>query len=616
MTQSPVRFLYSGRNAYALGALAVLALVAVVYWPVLSAGFVWDDLLNFKQRAWLYHGDEWKQYVFTGFNDWQYYFRPLGVLGFVLQARTFGGEAGPMHAVTLAMQLVNVALIMLLARRLVPSDMPGRIWLVLLAGLVFGLHPMLVETVVWIGCQFDQLQVMFATLGLLASLAIRQVWPRAIVVAACFFFSACSKESAAAFPAIVVLFDLLMRSDPQAPVVARLTRLLRENWPVYAVLLLAGIAYLLLRRSVMGAVVDGVTPGMFIPDLARVDEIAYVYLKYWKVILGVPTELNPMHPVGSVEFGMSPILMVGRILASAAIVVFGLWVVFRRLPFTGTLILAATLYLLPVVGIFPGHFDGSLYHERYAIGAVALAAILLPGMVREWLPYLRRFPLLPKFLAALAIVWLAWAVPNVRATIPLWSDDLALWHWAASAHPTNPLALSNLISARINNNQPAEARALVEHALAQDMDCSNCYINGFMMAVVHGDRALAMKTLVRVRDSKELAYEKTLAQLYWRTVGFFEMRLGNPDNAVQALRMAAGIEESEAFTRMLLTEALVASGELAAAQEQARWAVELAWPPERREAQNTVDRILAGEKVYGKPMPPALESAAGDSADE
>ena len=57
----------------------VLAVVALIYWPVLQGGFVWDDLISFVWNDWLIQGDKWKTYIFRGFNFWDSYFRPLVV---------------------------------------------------------------------------------------------------------------------------------------------------------------------------------------------------------------------------------------------------------------------------------------------------------------------------------------------------------------------------------------------------------------------------------------------------------------------------------------------------------------------------------------------------------
>src|ERR1700754_473078 len=98
--------------------LAVLAVIALLYSPVRHAGFVWDDLLDFQQMPWLRTGDQWKQIIFRGFNDWAYYFRPLIVAFFTLQIRLFDVAPGPMHLVSLAMHLLNTFIVGLLALRL------------------------------------------------------------------------------------------------------------------------------------------------------------------------------------------------------------------------------------------------------------------------------------------------------------------------------------------------------------------------------------------------------------------------------------------------------------------------------------------------------------------
>ncbi|MEJ5209731.1 tetratricopeptide repeat protein [Denitratimonas sp. CY0512] len=602
-------FFQTPRGRTAVNMLIVLVAVFLVYRPVLDAGFVWDDLLNFQHRAWLYHGDLWKQYIFTGFNDWQLYFRPLVVALFVLQARLFDGAPEPMHAVTLGMQLINVALVMVLAQRTMREAGKRNLLLVALAGLMFGLHPMLVETVVWIGCQFDQMQVMFALLGLLFNFYIRKRWPRAIIVAACFFLSACSKESAAAYPAIVMIFDWLFRGARHATLMDRARLLMRENWPSYIMLLIAGVAYLCLRKIMMGSVASDVTLPMLIPDGARVEEIAYVYLKYWSVIAGVPLELNPLHPVENYSFGTSTSTLLLRLVPALALAAAGLLVLTQRFCFTGAWVTIVGLYLFPVLGFFPGHFDGSLYHERYAVGAIALTAVLLPSVLHEWACLLQPGAGLRRVVMILALAWLAWAVASVRVTLPLWSNDLALWRWASSAHPQSSLAAGNLISAEINAGNLQSAYRRVREALDQNLDCDYCYLNGFDLAVTIGDLSLANATKQRVRESREFMRDRSMTQTYWRIAGFLEMRLGNPNEAEQMLRESLKLEDSESLSHLLLAETLVALGQLDEARDEAERAVQLAPPLDQNEVQHMVEFILAGNVMYGQPMQPAEPAA-------
>lgn len=59
------------------------------------------------------------------------------------------------------------------------------------------------------------------------------------------FTHACS--GTVLYPVLVVLFDWLLRSDRNQALLRRLTKLVRENWPVYVGLIFTGIAYLVLR---------------------------------------------------------------------------------------------------------------------------------------------------------------------------------------------------------------------------------------------------------------------------------------------------------------------------------------------------------------------------------
>ena len=591
------------RLAFGLALLAVAAVVMLVYWPVTRAGFVWDDLLTFEQRAWLHHGDAWKQYIFTGFNDWTHYFRPLVVGLFVVQVRLFGGAPEPMHMVSLAMHLVNVALVVMLARSLVQRDWKWGAPLSLLGGLLYGLHPMLVESVTWIGCQFDQVQVMTALAGLLLSRHIDGVWPRAVAVAGCFLLSAGAKESAATYPAIVFLFDWLLRSDRSLAPARRALALLRANWPVYAGLLLAGLGYLWLRRTMMGSTVAGLEAWMLVPDQARLDSIAYVYLKYWAVILGVPTELNPLHPVGSVKFGANAGLMALRITGATCVASLGLLVFSKRFPALGILVLSATLYLLPVLGILPVQFDGSIYHERYAIGAIALAAALLPRIAAELRQLPVHMPTLSRLLPVIALAWLAWAVPNIRTTIPLWSDNVALWEWTLHGNPGNSYALGNLVSAYVRAGEKEKAEALVRQALAENTVCDNCYLNGLMSAVRDGKPELIDATVHQLRDSRAFFQNPGNRYFYFRTIGHLELRLGNPESAILALQEAIAIEAQEPFAHLLMAEALMALGQTGKAEAEAALAVALSNPKDRQQTRLQSKEILAGHSLNGAPLP-------------
>lgn len=184
------RTLYVQLNhGIAIVVLAVAAVIAFVYWPVVHATFVLDDVIDFIDMKWLSHGDDWKHYIFKDFNGWTNYFRPLVVAFFALQVRLFNNAPGPMHAVSLGMHLVNTTLVGLLSWQCsrATSNAQLRVGLLALVMLLYGLHPVLIEPVTWIGCQFDMAATLFMLLGLLLNTRIKHRLSRAIAVASCFF---------------------------------------------------------------------------------------------------------------------------------------------------------------------------------------------------------------------------------------------------------------------------------------------------------------------------------------------------------------------------------------------------------------------------------------------
>ncbi len=101
-------------------AIGITGIIALIYWPVSVAGFVWDDKILFSNAAWLRYGDDWWHFIFQNDHyDWAtFYFRPLVVALYVGEVRAFDVAPGPMHLVSLGIHLANTLLVGALAMRL------------------------------------------------------------------------------------------------------------------------------------------------------------------------------------------------------------------------------------------------------------------------------------------------------------------------------------------------------------------------------------------------------------------------------------------------------------------------------------------------------------------
>ena len=148
------------RAHMAFAGAALCLLVAVSYFPALSAGFVWDDELILPKAAPLHTWSGLAQIWFTPRALMQYegHYWPLLYTTFWLEHKLWGLAPLGYHLVNLLLHAGVVWLLWRLLRRL---GVPGA-WF---AAAVFAVHPLHVESVVWVIGRKDIL----ATLCYLAS---------------------------------------------------------------------------------------------------------------------------------------------------------------------------------------------------------------------------------------------------------------------------------------------------------------------------------------------------------------------------------------------------------------------------------------------------------------
>ncbi|MEN9937967.1 MAG: hypothetical protein RLZZ387_4546 [Chloroflexota bacterium] len=164
-------------------ALALLAagLVLHAYRELPGRPFAADDyqwLLNVRGLTW---GEVTSRAFDAGAQT--HFFRPIVWLLFWLQGRAFGLDPAPYHAVSLALHLLNTALLTLIAWRLWQvqrealgierdsiggDEQPGRASVPLVACCLFfvALHPAPFEAVVWVSAQSELLAALFLLLAL------------------------------------------------------------------------------------------------------------------------------------------------------------------------------------------------------------------------------------------------------------------------------------------------------------------------------------------------------------------------------------------------------------------------------------------------------------------
>jgi protein O-mannosyl-transferase len=450
MTQSPDRAA-SRRPGAAMDWTPALA-AFLLYLPALRHGLVWDDTIFLRDLP-VYRDPAlgwdavWRPFVLS-----PNYFRPLALASFMAELRLFGLEPMAFHLTNLLLHTLNTGLVVQLARSLLrPEDKGAGMWAPVLAGLLYGLHPSLVEGVAFASSRFDLLLTTGLLLALLADARLEGRAVRALAVGAAFLAAALCKEMALGLAVALPLWHLALERAP----LSRIGPTLRKRWPAYAGVLAAGLAYLGLRWLALGHLLapeaaKRIAAGNPLEHLLLVGRSAAEYglLALWPF-----TSLSPIH------YAALPIRADQTegwlALAAAAGLLLGLVLWTRRSPGSGWLALAGAAALLPVLNVLPLELGGGAFvAERYLLFPLALlclAALRLP----------------PR----LAGVWLVACVATVQLTLPHWRDEPSLWAWAARCAPRSAIPPANLALLAIDGGRLAEALDLARRA--EELDPAN-----------------------------------------------------------------------------------------------------------------------------------------------
>lgn len=581
-----------------------LVILALVYWPVVHFNFVWDDWQSFHDTPWLRQGDEWKHYIFRDFNEWTVYFRPLVIAFLALQVHVFHDAPGPMHAVSLTLHLLNTLLVGSLAWRCsksVRNTESPRIGSTVFSMLIYGLHPALIEPIAWIGCQFDLIATMFILLGLLFNATIRSDVVRAPVIGLLFFLAACSKESALPFPFLVVIFDwaTLPKEHPFNPI-STARSLIRRHWKTYCGLAVAGLLYIWFRNWALGGELAPPYAIHTTTVLQWAQEVCAVYLHYWRTFFWPMPEMGPIHLINTHSFAVISASSVAIDAASISVVAVALYVTVKRGSSTGAIVLAASIALLPVLHLYPATLDSSLYHERYAMTAVAIICAMLP-LVLIKIPMTKK--LARYAFATVAACWLLVSFIDIRVTLPNWSSDTSLWRWALAMYPYSSDANINLMAAYEKNHDETNLETLEDSNLVNLPSCATCMLTVANIAADHEDTRRAVLALTNALQSKQTTTSPSLLHLYYLVQGKLLILQGRRADAERTLEISASLAPEDPRPRLVLAHDLAYEGKSEAALQVGASAIRRLPPDQQAAATQALNEVIEMGRKGNTPSP-------------
>ena len=577
------KFVFSLRGRAWLFGVLLAALTIFAYRPAWHGGFLWDDDVYITNNELLTAPDGLRRIWFSLDSPSQYF--PLVYTTFRIEHALWGLNPTGYHWGNLLLHLANALLVWRVLARL---NVPGA-WL---AGAIFALHPVQVESVAWITERKNVLMGFFFLLTLLAWLAFvdertTRPWRFYTLALILYVLALSAKTTACTLPAALFL-TLWLQKKP-------------INWNrIFEILpfLVLGIAMGLLamwwERYHQGTSRAALT---FLSPIERVliaSRAVWFYLS--KLIW--PYNLTFIYP----RWDIAPTHLLDYAWLVAGIALCGAIYWLRRYVGRSVEVAAAffVVTLSPVLGfimLFTFRYTFVADHYQYlaCIGPIALVSagvIRLADLVKQ-----RRAII---FCAALFALTSLWALTWRQAT--MYGDIERLWRTTLARNPDCWMAHTNLGLVLLEKGQVDEAIAHYQAALQMEPDWDAEYNLGTALlskgevdaAIVHCEKAVTMQPndpdaqvslgsalLEKKRiDEAIMHYQKALAirpdyVLARCGLGRALLEKGELDTAIQQFRAALLIQPEHADCHTVLAVALDEKGEPAEAIQHYEKALEI-----------------------------------------
>jgi protein O-mannosyl-transferase len=383
---------------------------------------------------------------------------PLTWLSHALDCQLFGLNASGHHLTSVLLHVMNTLLIFLLLSRAT-----GARWRSVVVALLFGLHPINVESVAWIAERKNVLCMFFILLTLWAYgwYARRPRVERYLAVAALFVLALAAKPMAVTLPFLLLLIDLWplqrvaslepaleAKTEPFAVPQASLTRLALEKVP----LLLLSVASSLITMIAQKA---AVATNEAVPLPVRLVNAVYAYTMYVMKAF-VPIHLASFYPYEGYRLSDATLLLCVLFLLCVSV-----WVWRKRvltyLP-VGWLWFLGTL--VPMVGVV--QVGDQAMADRYAylpLLGIFVMVVWGAGDLIEKRELNRRI-----WGAGAAAVLVVLSILTWRQ-IGFWNSSRDLWFHALAVTKDNYMAEDYAGSALLAENFQATGQRRLDEAL-------------------------------------------------------------------------------------------------------------------------------------------------------
>lgn len=458
-------------TATILAVTLITLAVLLVYAPTSTFPFI-----NIDDNFYVYKNPQVSQGLTPAGIKWAFlagakedtYWHPLTWLSLMLDVEIFGVNPAAHHTINWLIHLVNAILLFYLLK-----NITGYLWRSAFIAVIFAVHPVNIESVVWIAERKNVLSTFFcmATFLTYCQYTTRPTTGRYLYCLALFALGLLSKPMLVTLPAVLLLLDFWplqrwrwpdrqetrrrSRRQSSAGVLAANRRLLLEKVPLLAMSIVLAVYTSLSVGQKTNAAVSFQT----VPLSLRLENVCTSFVAYLGKLVypADPALLYPFPTAIPLWQVIIAALLLGLITSLALInlkqrpwLAMGwLWFLITMLPVTGII----------QVGVWPRIADHLIYLPEIGlllIGTWGLTELADRLGVKH----------LPRILTAGAVTLLL--MGTACRQIWYWQDSVTLYKQSLAVGGPHPMILDNLGEALLEQDRPLAAVTYLKQAQAMD----------------------------------------------------------------------------------------------------------------------------------------------------
>ena len=530
-------------------ALLISVITLLLYLPALQNNFVnWDDAdyvfenshirsldLSFLKWSFGFHSSNW---------------HPLTWLSHAIDYSLWGLKAKGHHLSSVILHSINTFLLslfvsFLLLKTKIPetsffTENKNSLSMVLIASgvtaLLFGIHPVHVESVAWVSERKDVLTTLFILISLI--FYVRHVSghaqnkPTINYLCSLFFFTLAlmSKPMAVTLPVLLVILDIypFQRLTLNKNIIAQ-KKILVEKIPFFFLSLISVV--LTIFAQLYGGAVR--TTESF-PLVGRI-EIAIKGLCFYILKMIFPVGLSPYYPYPKKISFLSPEYMISAIVV-ILITVFCIWAWRKGWKVFAIIGASYVVTLLPVLGII--QIGGQAAADRYTyIPGIGIFLLIGFGTAHIWEKITQNGQSLMMRRTIFVLLFIVIFGLLGRLTVKqigVWKDSITLWTSVLERFPDYEGLYINRSAAYVSLGNYKKAIEDLDKAITLKPDFVEAYINRGAYYFKSGDHNSAINSYTGAielfPEHEELYHNRAVAYLM---IGDFKNGLKDLDRSIE-----------------------------------------------------------------------------------